>query len=263
MLALLLGAGLACATPAQEPTHGPSATQPSRGHFFLKSRVQWDTWDEPGADGSAISLIGSAIAGVTPTVSLGAEWAWQQRERSLGGGEGLRDPRLWAAWRFFQRDHDVLDTTRASLIAGAELPAGSEAIGRDEVAPFAGFALTDVRGRRGLGFNALWQFHDEAKHRPLMAGDLAADHLRLSGSWLWRIAPAEFGARHEAAHYLQLEALCDYETDGGSELRLAPGWLLEAPRWACELSLELPVADDLDARPARSISIIFGLRFLL
>mgnify|MGYP001609638078 CR=1 FL=1 len=263
MLTFLLAAGATLVAPPQEPTHGFAATQPSPGHFFLKSRFQRDTWNAPKADGGAFSLTQTAVAGLTPTLSLGAEFGWQQRDASLGGGEGLRDPQLWLAWRFLQLDHDVVDTTRASLLAGAELPVGADSLGRDETAPFVGVALTDIRGRRGLGASALWQFHNESQPYPLMPGDLEADHLRLNGSWLWRVAPAAFSAHHGSAHYFQLEALCDYETNGDTEFRLAPGWLIESPIWAFEFSLELPIADDLEERPARSTSFIAGVRVLL
>lgn len=53
LLPLFLVPALAQPARTQEPTHAPAATQPSPGQFFSKSRLLFDTWDEPGADGEA------------------------------------------------------------------------------------------------------------------------------------------------------------------------------------------------------------------
>lgn len=257
MPALLAALALAS---AQEPTHSMAATQPSVGHFYSKSRLVYDTWDEPGADGAAWSLQQSFVAGLPSRWSLGLELTATDREPT--DASGMEDLRAYAAWRFHQRDLGPVDTQRASLIAGATFPTGAESLTRDEIAPQLGAVFTDIRGRAGLNLAALWEFHEETAPAPLYAGEAGADHLRLDAAWLWRVAPRAYGADYRAAHYLQVEARWDFETNGDQELRLAPGWLLEAPRFALEASLELPVGDRLDERPARAWSAILGLRLL-
>lgn len=248
-------------TPLQEPTHSMAATQPSVGHFFLKTRIIADDWDAPGADGSAWSLQQTVVAGLPGRLALGVDVT--ATDRDLHGTSGLEDLRAFGTWRFLQRDLGPVDTQRAALIAGALLPTGAESLTRDETVPFAGAVLTDIRGRRGFNLAAVWEFHSTAMPDPLYAGESDAGHLRFDGAWVWRVAPVAYGPEYRAAHYFQFETRWDYETNGDSELRMAPGWLMEAPRFALEASLELPVAASLDQRPEREWSVIFGVRVLL
>lgn len=260
LLPLLLAPALAPAAAAQEPTHAPAATQPSPGQFFSKSRLNFDTWDEPGADGDAWTFVETFVAGLSPHFSLAVEAA--AADRGVNDTSGMEDLRGWLAWRVLQRDLGPVDTQRAALLAGLTLPTGADALTRDEVAPNVGAVFTDIRGRRGYNLAALWEFHEEASAAPLYPGDAGADYLRLDAAWLWRLAPAAYGADYRAAHYVQVEARLDYETNGDREIRLAPGWLMEAPRFALEASLELPLSSDLESRPERSYAVVLGLRFL-
>jgi hypothetical protein len=253
LLPLLLGA-------VQEPTHAPAATQPSPGQFFSKSRLVLDTWDDAAADGHAWTFIETVITGLSPHVSVGIEAA--VTERDVNDTSGMEDLRGWMAWRILQRDLGPVDTQRAALLAGLTLPTGAEALTRDEVTPNLGAVFTDIRGRRGINLAAVWEFHEQASLSPLYPGETGADHLRVDAAWLWRLIPAAYGPEYRAAHYFQIEARFDYETNGDRELRLAPGWLLEAPRFALEASLELPVSEELDDRPERSYSLVLGLRYL-
>lgn len=246
---------------AQEPTHSMAATQPSVGHFFFKTRLTHDDWDAPGADGSAWTLQQTVLAGLPGRIALGLEISATDRE--IGDVAGLEDLRAFGTWRFLQRDLGPVDTQRAALIAGAILPTGDEELTRDATVPVVGAVLTDIRGRRGFNFAATWEFHSEPMPDPLYAGEADAGHLRVDGAWVWRIAPVAFGPDYRAAQYFQFETRWDYETNGDSELRMAPGWLMEAPRFALEASLELPVAASLDARPERDWSVILGVRVLL
>lgn len=260
MPCLLLAAALALPAPAQEPTHAQAATQPSPGHYFSKSRLIFDTWDEESADGEAWTFVETFVAGISPGFALGVDAA--VADRSVTGASGFEDLRGWLSWRFLHRDLGPVDTQRAALIAGLILPTGAESLTRDEVTPTIGGVFTDIQGRRGFNLAANWEFHEEAIASPLYAGEGGADSLRIDGAWLWRLIPAVYGAEYRAAHYFELEARLDYETNGDRELSLAPGWLLEAPRFALELSLEVPVAADMDHRPERAWSLILGLRFL-
>ena len=49
---------------------------------------------------------------------------------------------------------------------------------------------------------------------------------------------------------------------GDNELSLAAGLLYEAPSYAAEISLALPVSSDLSDRPESKGALLFGLRFL-
>lgn len=260
LLPILLAPAMALPAFAQEPTHAPAATQPSPGQFFSKSRLYLDTWDEPGADGEAWTFVEMMVAGLSPHLSLGVEVA--VTDRNVNGTSGMEDLRGWLAWRVLQRDLGPVDTQRAALIAGLTLPTGAESLTRDELTPNLGAVFTDIRGRRGINLYGAWEFHEQASDTPLYAGEAGADHLRLDAAWLWRLAPAVYGADYRAAHYFELEARLDYETNGDRELRLAPGWLLEAPRFALEASLELPLSSDLEARPERSYAVVLGVRIL-
>lgn len=260
MLPLILGAALDLLTPVQEPTHSLAATQPSPGNFFSKSKLILDTWSDGATDGKAWTLMESFVTGISPGFALGFDAALT--DRGVHDTSGMEDLRSWLSWRFLQRDLGPVDTQRAALIAGLTLPTGAESLTRDEVTPSVGGAFTDIRGRRGINLAAAWEFHQEAGAQPLYPGEAGADHLRVDAAWLWRLIPAAYGPDYRAAHYFELEARLDYETNGDRELRLAPGWLLEAPLFAVEASLELPVSSSLETRPERSYSLVLGLRFL-
>jgi len=260
MLSFILAAALAPAAAAQEPTHAQAATQPSPGQFFSKSRLYLDGWSDGPVDGEAWTFVETFVAGLRPGLALGFDLALTDRE--VNETSGFEDLRTWMSWRFLQRDLGPVDTQRAALIAGLILPTGADELTRDEVAPSIGGAFTDIRGRRGFNLAAAWEFHEEASAHPLYAGETGADLLRVDSAFLWRLFPTVYGPKYQAAHYFELEARLDYETNGDQELSLAPGWLLEAPRYALEASLELPIASDMDHRPERSYSFVLGLRFL-
>lgn len=93
-------------------------------------------------------------------------------------------------------------------------------------------------------------------------GDTTDDVLNLDASYLFRLAPATYGEEFAASLYAVLELNTVYETNGDAEAFLSPGLLYEAPRFAIEAAVQLPVAQDLAHRPEREYVVTLGLRLL-
>ena len=53
-----------------------------------------------------------------------------------------------------------------------------------------------------------------------------------------------------------------YETNGDHEILLAPGVMYEARSFAVELSVQLPLLQEIDHRPKTDFTVTLGLRML-
>ncbi|MFG0292229.1 MAG: hypothetical protein ACF8MJ_03640, partial [Phycisphaerales bacterium JB050] len=89
-----------------------------------------------------------------------------------------------------------------------------------------------------------------------------ADLLRFDTAYLYRLSPEEYGADFVASTYAVVELNGTYETNGDTELFISPGLLYEASRFALELSVSMPVFQNVDHRPEPEYSVGVGVRFL-
>jgi len=88
-----------------------------------------------------------------------------------------------------------------------------------------------------------------------------ADLFCWDAAYLYRVTPAEFTAETDGAWYALCELNGLYETNGDAELFVSPGLMYEAARWTLELSVQVPVWQSLDHRPAAEYLLSVGLRF--
>jgi hypothetical protein len=165
-------------------------------------------------------------------------------------------------WRFHQENPGPVDTIRASLSLGVTLPTGEENFTADEPVPFAELAWMKITGRKGLGSSLALRGEGEPYERPLYPGETGDMSLRYAGAYLWRLSPVTYSDKLEAATYLTLETIAALDEGGDKELSLAAGLLYEAPSYAAEISLALPVSSDLSDRPESNGTLLFGFRFL-
>lgn len=272
LLALLcLCALTAGPTRSQEPTNAPSATMPAPGLLAITAMFRYDRYrnDPTGAqrDVDMYRQMLHVAYGVRPGLVGFARTSLMQRGiespgPSDGDDAGIGDLMIGARYRFYRYDSGPTDTLRLALEGLLRLPTGGDEFTTDTISPSLGVNLTMIRGRHG--FNASAGYHLTTGDTPqrIHPGDSLADHAHLSLAHLYRVAPASFATTSEAAWYTQLELLGHAETNGDTDLELAPGILYEARRWAAEASVLVPLSDDLSERPDREVGVVLGFRLL-
>lgn len=285
---LVVGA-LTAAARGQESFFTEAATLPAPGRTVVREMGVYRTF---GRDDSGLGRRGYALFahttvqyGLVPEWSLTLDLPVSYRDYRIapepgaptdhnhagsggGGGGGYRvtdlmvdDFSLTAKYRFYRHDTGPLDTTRVAVLFGAEFPSGSTD-SSDSVDPLIGLAMTAIRGRHGLNLTAAYKLSTGGTDYPLFAGEGESDLIRFGGSYLYRLTPAQFSAEHRAGLYAVVESINLYETSGDLEVLVAPGLMYEAPGLALELSVVLPVYQQLEHRPKSDFAIGLGLRVI-
>ncbi len=270
LLGLVMLLATANLAQAQEAINTPAATQPGAGNFVNTWKLRFTHYNgtPAGDDGSAdeVRLEGLLAYGFTGDFSMSIRAPLTARSvsgaPSIDGETGLGDMTLEFKYRFWQDDFGAVDTARASIFAGAELPTGNTSLGSDSVDPHVGAVITYINGRHGLNQALSWKFNTDSAEEVWRAGDAKADLLRFDTAYLYRLSPAEYGADFVASTYAVVELNGTYETNGDTEIFISPGLLYEAPRFALELSVSIPAFQDVDHRPEPEYSVAIGVRFL-
>jgi hypothetical protein len=249
---------------AQEMLNMPAATAPSPGvaiprvqaRAYLFEDSQW--------------LLEQTLRleyGLARDLSIAADLPLLQGffdpPRPMDGDFGLGDLELGLELRILREDLNAIDTVRASVFAGAELPTGTGGFGGDSVDPFAGAVVTAILGRHGFDASARYTFvTGHGMHHPIFLSDTADDFANIDAGYAYRLYPEEFGEEREGAWYATIELNTVWTTGGEHEVLFSPGLLLEAPNHALEFGLQLPLSQDLVHAPELRIGLLFGLRLI-
>ena len=273
--AALIGAAigivlLALPARAQQPTNAPSATLPGPGLFTYRPMIRYDRFNEgPGGSDGDIErtrFMHHLMYGLAPEWGAFAMVSLVDRDIDTPSGDesdtGLGDAELGVSYRFFRHDFGPIETFRASAQVSARLPTGSSEFSSDTVNPAVGINTTTIIGRHGLNTSAKYEFTTGETNSRIDPGDGLSDHLMVTGSYLYRLWPASYAEGGHLAVYSQVELLGHAETNGDGSLDSGLGILVEAPRWAVECSVILPVAEDLEDRPEGEFGLALGVRFL-
>lgn len=252
---------------AQQATDMPAAVQPGKGLWAVRQIARYTRYD---ASNTATGFGDVEQVDYETVLAYGFARDWvamlhvplTYRTSEAGDASGLRDPTLMFQHRFWRRDTGPINTARLVALGGAELPSGDDRFSSESVDPFVGLAYTQVDGRHGFNASALFQHNAKASARPIRFGDIGADSLRADASYLYRLSPAAYTADTAWSSYIQAQVLTRYETNGDFEALLAPGFLYEARDWAAEITVQLPVIQELDHRAEPRIAVTAGLRFL-
>ena len=267
---LALAATLLAAAPsareaaAQEMLNMPSATAPSPGVVIPRVqarayRFERDQW-----------LLEQSLRveyGLARDVSMGADLPILQGflddPRPSDGDFGLGDLELNLELRILREDLNAIDTVRAAVFAGTEVPTGTGGFGGDSVDPFAGAVVTAILGRHGLDASARYTFvTGHGMHHPIFVSDTADDYASLDAGYAFRLYPEEFGEERAGAWYATLELNSTFTAGGEHEVLLSPGLLLEAPTYALEFGLQVPLSQDLDHAPELRLGLLIGIRLI-
>jgi hypothetical protein len=175
---------------------------------------------------------------------------------------GLDDAELMFKWRVWQKDFGPIDTSRLALLAGINLPWGDRAFSSRSFDPTIGIVWTHIHDRHGVNVGARYRFNfgdDDAPY--VIPGTGAHDAFYFEAAYLYRIAPARFDAHNShGAWYVILEANSVVEMNGDRTIIVAPGLMYEAANFALELSVQLPVDQDVTNRPELDYGVLLGLR---
>ncbi|MEM9881312.1 MAG: hypothetical protein AAF800_00150 [Planctomycetota bacterium] len=273
--AAALAAGWLTPAPlaAQQATDMPAAVQPGWELLIVRQETRYMRLDDPRPAGfGGIDMVelettlaygtsrDTAVMVHVPVMYHGLDNADPDPDTE---GWGLDDLPVMFQWRFYQEDVGPIETRRAVLLAGVEVPSYDDGFSSESFDPLLGVAYTRIDGRHGLNASALWKFNTgAAADFAFEFGDTGHDALRLDASYLYRLAPAAYTADSFASHYFQVQLLGRYETNGDTQLMLAPGWMYEDPRWAFEATIHLPAFQDLDNRAELEWGVNLGLRYL-
>jgi len=264
------------AASAQEAYWTPAATQPGRGQWTAAVRGEYLRYqNDPTGLGRRVdeyTLRTRLNYGVTRDIALTLELPLYHRDTSAneqgraqgfdGTDTGAGDLTLSAKWRVWQHDTSGLDTQRLALIGLLETPTGGPGLSSHSWNPGFGAVYTAVRGRHGTNQALTYTFATGTDANPLMPGQGTHDALRFDSNYLFRLYPERFEGDAGGAAYFVLEHNGVYETNGDIESLLSPGLLWEARNWAGEITVRMPLIQDVDRRPERAWGIGLGVRIL-
>jgi len=216
---------------AQEAPLTPSATQPSRGTFFLRQQVRY--YYGVGVD--QISLPCSVSTGIARGHSLEVSSAGNLKENTAG----VSDVSLMWKWRFYSFSQGPIDTSRTAMLMGIQLPSGSGGWGTGSFNPSVGVSHTTIRGRVGLGGSVAYKFNTgEGAEYDVSGTNSDSDALILNGAMMWRMAPAEYTKDTKGAWYFGPEGEV-VQSGSGTSVRIGPSLMHEAETWVFEAGYQI------------------------
>jgi hypothetical protein len=264
--AIGVGALLLAAAPAsaQEMLNMPAATLPSPGVLIPRIQARAYLFE----DGQWLLEQSLRVEyGLARDLSLSADLPLFQGffdpPRPSDGDFGLGDLELNLELRVLREDLNAVDTVRASVFAGVELPTGTDGFGGDSVDPFAGAVVTAILGRHGLDAAVRYTFvSGDGLFLPVFASDTPDDFVNADLGYAYRLYPEEYGEERVGAWYATLELNSTVTTGGEYEVLLSPGLLLEAPSYALEFGLQVPIAEDREDSSEMRLGLLLGLRLI-
>lgn len=272
-LAGVASAAISVSSQAQQSTDMPAAVQPGWEVPIIRQESHYSRMDDPreGGFGSVDMFefettfaygVGrkSALMVHVPIMYWDLENSEPEPEAD---GFGIDDITVMYQHRIYQNDVGPIETRRAVLLTGLEVPSYDDGFSSDSFDPLLGIAYTRIDGRHGFNASALWKFNTGTDDGfAIEFGDSKFDALKLDGSYLYRLSPEAYTAQTTGSNYFQFQALGRYETNGDMQIMIAPGWMYEGRQWAFEATVHLPVLQELDRRTELEYGINFGIRYL-
>lgn len=242
----------------------PSATAPSPG--VLIPRVQTRAYfleDNQFLLEESVRLEYGLVRDLSISAELPIFQGFLDSPRPTDGEPGLGDMDLLLEWRVLREDLNAVDTVRASLFAGAELPTATGGFAEPSLNPCVGAVFSSIHGRHGVDIAARYTVSTgDGVPDAIFITDLGSDFVNLDAGYAYRIRPEEYGEIREPAWYLTAELNTVWTVDGQYEAVASPGLLIEAPTYAVELGVGLPIAEDTGPAPELEFSLLAGLRLL-
>lgn len=255
---------------AQEVLYTPSGTSPGEGIAATRHYFNFESYDNAQATGqfdfNQLTVETAFSYGITSDLTFMIHVPVTYRDFNEPAGQdsenfGIEDLNTMFKYRFYQDDLDSIDTLRMSALGGIQLPSYDDGFSTDSFDPFLGWAMTAIKGRHGFGAHAMYKWNTGDDETGLKFDDTEADSVRLDASYLYRIDPDAYTIDTTKSTYFVVEVNHRYEVNGDDETLLSPGILIEAQRWAGELSVRLPIAQSVSHRAELDWAVTLGLRF--
>ena len=251
---LLLAPGVAAAQGINTNVALPVA----KGEGIWRSQLRFTraTDDPSPLDREVEALVApqTLVYGVTPRLSTFVTLPLlARRELEVGGGDerdsAVGDLTLLARYMLFIDDYAPLSTRRMALLAGLKLPTGADRFGTPTFDPTLGGVATWAANRHELDVDALFALGTK-RH-----GFEAGDRVRYDAAYRYRLWPERFGrGLAQVNGLLELNGVWmgrarDHgqrvADSGGHTLFLSPGLQVATLRWIAELSIQIPVVQNL------------------
>ncbi len=263
--ALALAAGLIAAGPAGGAgiNTDVALTPPRGGSIF---RLQY-SYAEAGAAGAVRHVSRSGVRGTyvyglrddlaffltVPYANRQVDVVRPRLGRIEEAHDGVADLTVLAKYRFWKRDTRPNETLRWAALVGLNVRSGDFPFTSDSYDPIVGTVFTWQRDRGWFDADLVYQFNTGG-------GAAAHDVLRYDLSYSYRLWPAVYPPED----VWEIDAVAElngrYVTDGSHEVFLSPGLQLITERWILEVSVQLPVIQELDG-PETEYRVVMGLRF--
>lgn len=261
---------------AQQAIHTDAATQPGAGRPYLRQHVEyWAYGDDPvsgpGGDREVTEWVSltELTYGLTGNLSVRASVPVILRRADSPATQddtdfGTDDLTLTLRYRAWQNDFGPVDTARLMLIAGSDVPTGSDPFSSDHLQPLLGMTFTYIHDRHGFSVAGVYKFNFESdSDKPyIRPDDGGGDFVTGDVSYLYRLQPEQYREDSVDALYAVLEVNTVFDTGGEYEVFVSPGLLYEARQFAAEVSVQLPVAREVELRPELDFTVTVGFRWL-
>lgn len=263
----------ASSAAAQEAMYTEAATMPSPGTFVLREMFHYSEHGRNPDTGSEktkrYEWLHSLQIGLVRDLSLKIDvpMEWRTEENFSDGSDddssfGVSQIDIMFKWRFFKDDSGGIDTTRAALMFGAEVPSGDGPdFSGNSVNPMIGAVVTKVWGRHGFNQDAFFKWNTGGDEEFNFGGDGPSEAFTHNTAYLYRFIPERYTSESTGAWYATIELNGLYETNGDYELLWSPGIMYEGQRFGLEFMCQLPLYQAVDERPELDFRIGFGVRF--
>lgn len=265
---LLLTLMLACASAAAAPINTDTALPVHQGELLWREQVRFLKAEDATRDLEVIAVPSVLVYGFTEKFALIGIAPYLDKTFKAGGVErgdhGLGDVTLLGRYQVFQLDRPG-ETFRAQLLGGLKLPTGEDderdtlgrlpqplQLGSGSYDPIVAGVFTWQRLRWQTDFDVVYKINTKANDFQF-GNTLSHDAAFQYRLWPWRLP--ERGVPHFVYGVLELNGVWAERSEvggskigasGGYTLFLSPGLQYVAKRWVAEVSVQLPVVQELN-----------------
>ncbi|MBU6401941.1 MAG: transporter [Verrucomicrobia bacterium] len=265
---LFLAATLACVSASAAPINTDTALPVRKGELLWREQVRFLKAEDATRDLEVIAAPSVLVYGFTEKFALIGITPYLDNSFKAGGVErgdhGLGDVTLLGRYQVFQLDRPG-ETFRAQLLGGLKFPTGrddeSESLGRlpqplqlgsGSYDPLVGGVFTWQQLRWQVDFDVVYKINTEAndfRFGNTLAHDAAFEYRLLPRQLPERGVPRfVYGVLELNGVWAERSKLSGHDigASGGYTLFVSPGLQYVTKRWVAEVSVQLPVVQELN-----------------
>jgi Putative MetA-pathway of phenol degradation len=246
------------------PINTNVALTPAQGVNFFRLQYQYaESDDGPFEHFSQSAAVATFVYGhredlafflTVPYVNRQVDLLDDQDRRFEKTFDGLADMTFLLKYRFYQDDPAPLETTRAAVIVGMNVRSGDSSFSSQSYDPIIGAVYTWRWERHRFDADAIYQINTGS-------GFFRHDTIRYDVAWSYRVYPRDYSIDAPFEFGAVAELNGTYVADGSHEIYLAPGTQWVTGDWIIELSVQIPVVQELAGDRAEfDYRVIAGFR---